>query len=306
MPFVDTKLLRAALALAEELSFTRAARRLNLGQSAFSKQISALEELLGHQLFERNTRSVRVTQAGEAFIKECRLSLLHQERAVQLSGEADRRSVNTLRIGKCPYTEPLLLTLLLSTKLPSAQDPEIHLTSSYTMELRNQLLAGALDIAFLSGLPPIPEITWTLVSTHPLWVAMPNGHALSRKSEVDASDLSEYSCILFERRVHPLVYDKLQELCRPAAKAHTITHHVLTAEEALSLLVRNLGVAVLTESDAWRISHNSVTARPLNVPTLEVRTYLASRSNDDHPTVSRFTRSFMTRLEDFRRSARAA
>ena len=77
---VDTKLLRAAVALAEELNFSRAAEILHIGQSALSKQINTLEELLGCELFSRDSRGVVPTVAGERFVYEARLALLHQER----------------------------------------------------------------------------------------------------------------------------------------------------------------------------------------------------------------------------------
>lgn len=114
MSGVDTKLMRAAVVLADELNFSRAAIKLHIGQSALSKQISSLEESLGYELFCRDGRGVSTTPAGDTFVEEARLALMHQERAVQLSRAANGHTEITLHVGKSPYTDPYLLTNLLS------------------------------------------------------------------------------------------------------------------------------------------------------------------------------------------------
>ncbi len=118
MSGVDTKLLRAAVSLAEELNFSRAADKLHIGQSALSKQIISLEQFLGYELFCRDSRSVSTTPSGDKFIPEARLALLHQERAIQFSREAHRDREITLHVGKSPYTDPYLLSNLLPSVCP--------------------------------------------------------------------------------------------------------------------------------------------------------------------------------------------
>ena len=152
MAEVDLKLMRAAVVLAEELNFSRAAEKLHISQSGLSKQISTLEELLRYQLFVREGRGVTVTPAGERFVAEARLALEHQERAVQLSREAHRSTEVVLHVGKSPYTDPYLLTKLLSLRLPLFPTLRIHLTTKFASELSHDLLNGLLDLAFLTAL----------------------------------------------------------------------------------------------------------------------------------------------------------
>jgi DNA-binding transcriptional LysR family regulator len=71
--------LRALVVLAEELSFTRAARRLGIAQPALSTQISRLERRLGRRLVERSTRSVELTPAGEDLLGRARRALAESE-----------------------------------------------------------------------------------------------------------------------------------------------------------------------------------------------------------------------------------
>jgi DNA-binding transcriptional LysR family regulator len=78
MVLSEIRLMQAAIALAEELNFSRAAERLNLTQPALSKQIIELEGMLGFRLFERNHQNVELTDAGRAFVEEARDAVLPQ------------------------------------------------------------------------------------------------------------------------------------------------------------------------------------------------------------------------------------
>lgn len=121
MSGADTKYLRAAIVLMEERNFSRAARKLGLGQSALSKQMAALHELLGYELFVRSGRIMVPTAAGEIFAAEARIALEHAERAVRLSRAAVQTLGTMLHVGKSPYTDPFLITNLLSLRLPYSQ-----------------------------------------------------------------------------------------------------------------------------------------------------------------------------------------
>ena len=125
MSGLDTKYLRAAVVLMEELNFSRAATKLNIGQSALSKQISHLHEHLGYELFVREGRKITATAAGEAYAAEAKLSL-HAERAVSLSRAANQKSEIILHIGKSPYTDPYLITKVLSLRPPVLPKSKPH------------------------------------------------------------------------------------------------------------------------------------------------------------------------------------
>lgn len=296
MAEVDLKLMRAAVVLAEELNFSRAADKLHISQSGLSKQISTLEELLGYQLFVREGRGVAVTPAGERFVAEARLALEHQERAVQLSREAHRSTELVLHVGKSPYTDPYLLTKLLSLRLPLFPTLRIHLTTRFASELSHDLLNGLLDLAFLTALPSTPRLTSVAVANQPFYIVMLEEDALARYREIVGQQLETSSCILFERHVHPYMYDSLLRLARPASKTGTSLHHVMTAEDASHLIRRGLGVAVLSQAGAWRVARNGITIRPLVIPELRLETRLATRSDSQSRAVSDFVRGFVTSL----------
>jgi DNA-binding transcriptional LysR family regulator len=298
MSGVDTKLLRAAVVLAEELNFCRAADKLHIGQSALSKQIIALEDFLGYELFFRDSRSVSTTPSGDIFVPEARLALLHQERAIQLSREAHRDLEVTLHVGKSPYTDPYLLSNLLSFRLPLFPNLKLHLTSKFTPELAHDLLNGTLDLAFLTGLPPTPRLSSVTVAQQSFFVAMLEDDDLAQHAEVKAHHLEGVSCILFERHVHPPLYDALCAATKAATKPGTSIHHIMTAEDASHFILRGFGVAILGQAGAWRIARNGITIRPLNVNGIGLETRLACRADSQARVVSEFLRGFVKRIKE--------
>jgi DNA-binding transcriptional LysR family regulator len=296
MPGSDTKYLRAAVVLMEELNFSRAATKLNIGQSALSKQIGHLHEHLGYELFVREGRKITATAAGEAYAAEAKLSLLHAERALSLSRAANQKSEIILHVGKSPYTDPYLITNVLSLRLPFFPNLSLSLTSKFAVDLSHDLLNGTLDLAFLTGMPETSQISSVSVAKQRFFAVMLDQDELSRSTEITADQLRERSCVLFDRHVHPYLYDHLVQRVRPATVSGTHLHHVTTAEEASQFVSRGLGVAVITQAGAWRIAREGITIRPLAGEDLVLETKLACRSDNQARVVSEFVRAFVRSL----------
>ena len=293
---LSTRHMRAAVALAEERNFSRAAIKLRIGQSALTKQIGFLERYLGFALFSRQNRHVIPTEAGEAFVEQARLSLEYHDRAIQMSRAANKGVEHVLRIGKSPYTDPYFLTLLHAVRLPLFANLTVQTTTKLAPELSHDLEVGSVDLAFLTGIPMTPRLSSIAVGEQPFFVAMLETDALAQKSQIESSDLASTSCILFERHVHPYLYDSLVEAVRPASDTGLSLHHMMTAEEGSNLIRRGLGVAVLTQLGAWRIAKNGITMRPLS-GKIRLETRLTSRSDNRSPLVSNFLRAFVKLLE---------
>lgn len=111
MRYVEVRLLRYAIAVAEELHFGRAAQRLHLSAPSLSKQIRQLERNLGYTLFLRRTREVVLTQAGVAFIGGARQALSGIRHAVDRGAAANRSQADEVSVayslGCDPHSYPL-------------------------------------------------------------------------------------------------------------------------------------------------------------------------------------------------------
>ncbi len=297
-PWIEIKLFRAAVALAEELHMTRAGDKIGITQSAMSKRIDNLEDQVGTQLFNRGLgQTVTITSQGEIFVAEARIVLEQSQRAFHVTRAALNKAEVVLHVGKSPYTDPYLLTKLLSLHLPLFPGLRVELTSRLAVDLSHELLSGTLDLAFLTGIPDTPRLSSISVAEQSFFVAFLEQDELAGFRSISDDQLTSRSCILFDRHVHPYLYEKVLQDLRPASGPGTSLHHVMTAEEASHLVLRGMGVALLTQAGAWRIARNGITIRPLNVSTLRVETRLASRSDNRLPILSHFVRSFARQLQ---------
>ncbi|WP_419807110.1 LysR family transcriptional regulator [Terriglobus sp.] len=293
---LEIKHLRAVVTLAEVRHFSRAAARLRIGQSGLTKQIVVVESYLGYPLFLRQSKRVTVTSAGEVFVAEARLALQHVDRAVNLSRAANEPIGLTVHVGRCPYTDPYLITKLLSLRLPLYPNLKVHLSSRLCDELTLDLLDGTLDLAFLSGLSETPRLSGFLIADEPFWIAMPSEDDLAFQREIAPDALQERSCILFERQVQPDLHDAVVRTVRPATKPGCSLHHVLTADDALQLILRGFGIAVLPANSAWRVLGTGITIRPLAVPEVRLRTRLVARADNDSKVIGDVVRSLVRSL----------
>ena len=291
---ISTRHMRAAVALAEEGSFSRAAIKAHTGQSALTKQISFLERYFGFSLFARLSRQVVTTAEGEAFVEQARISLQYQDRAIEMARVAHQGVEHVLRIGKSPYTDPYFLSILYSLRLPSFPKLRVDTTTKLAPELAQEVTAGFLDMALLTGVPMTARLTSITVGNQPFYVAMLEDDPLARQFEIQCVDLERNSCILFERHVNPYLYDTLIRVAKPASRSGQSLHHMMTAEEGSNLIRQGFGVAVLTQAGAWRISKNGITMRPLNCE-VRLETRFTCRSDTSSPLVSAYLRAFVTR-----------
>ncbi|MGE5292068.1 MAG: LysR substrate-binding domain-containing protein [Micromonosporaceae bacterium] len=155
---MELRHLQYFIAVAEELSFTRASRRLHVVQSGVSSAIQALERELGATLFDRNRHRVSLTDAGHALLPEARATLAAAEAARDAVHEAHGGLRGTLTIGTMLSTGRLDVPELLGrfhTTHPGVA-VRLRLAPAGSAELARDVTAGALDLAFLSlpGPPP--------------------------------------------------------------------------------------------------------------------------------------------------------
>ena len=186
-PNVEVRHLHAVIALGEELHFTKAALRLNLTQSALSRQITEIEKQLRFRLFTRdNRRVVRVelTDAGQVFVAEARSSLLHMERAFHLARTAHDGADSVLTIGHSHEADQAWVSDLLAVRLPLYPNLAVRLISQFSIELVRSVLAGELNLALVTAPPKDSQIEASPFVLTPLYAALPEGHAAAEKEQL--------------------------------------------------------------------------------------------------------------------------
>ena len=297
MTQIDIRLLQAAVMVADELSFSRAAARLHLTQPGITKQIQDLEDRLGVVLFERNNQGVSLTEPCRIFIEEARLVLLHLDRAVHLTRAAASGAEAVLNIGSAPDVDPYIVSTVLAARLPLYPALRIHASSNFSQELSRHVITGELDSALVVGGVPDKRLNHTKVETRPLYAVFRLDDELAAKQAVSLNDFNGRVWVVYGRHVHPYLHDELWSLAREKRVRPSDFHHVTTAEEAAQLVTQHRGVAFLVRNGAWRVARDGLTMRPLDEAKLVVQTSLVTRSDDGSRLTSEFVRTSMRRLQ---------
>jgi DNA-binding transcriptional LysR family regulator len=297
-PNVEVRHLHAVIALGEELHFTKAALRLNLTQSALSRQITEIEKQLRFRLFTRdNRRVVRVelTDAGRVFVAEARSSVLHMERAFHLARTAHDGAENVLTIGHSHEADEAWISDLLAVRLPLYPKLAIRLISQFSIELARSVLAGELNLALVTAPPEDSQIESSPFVLAPLYAALPEGHASAQKEQLALQDLARDEWILFARRIHPVVHDAIMNAARREGIAPKRAHDIITPQEAIHLVSEHVGVAILTKPTALGCRAERVVVKPLSDESLCFQTCVIMRKDDDSRLTNEFARSFLRR-----------
>ena len=292
----ETKFMDSALALAETLHFTKAAKRLRISQPQLTKNIQELEDVLGFRLFDRDRKTVALNDAGRAYIEKAKLSIMYAERAFQAARDAMRGADTVLHVGRSPYTDPFLVSTLHSIQLPLYSGLRVELSSQFSFELVDEILDGSLDLAIVTQPPESPLLTTVKIAESPFYIAMSKSDKLASSPSVTLESLSGYCWIMFERRLHPPLYDEVLHLAEQKGTVPKKMRHITAPEEAFPLLADGECVAFVVKAGALRLSRNGVTVRPLAAPELTLRTYLASRADNDSKLLSEFVRAYMRKL----------
>jgi DNA-binding transcriptional LysR family regulator len=303
-PNVEVRHLHAVIALGEELNFTKAALRLNLTQSALSRQITEIEKQLRFRLFTRdNRRVVRVelTDAGRVFVAEARSSILHMERAFHLARTAHSGADNMLTIGHSPTADQAWVSTLLAVRLPLYPKLAIQLVSQFSIELVRSVIASELNLALVTAPPEDYQIEAAPFALTPLYAALPETHAAAQKEHLVLQDLAKDEWILFARRVNPVVHDTILEVARREGIAPKHANDIITAQQAVHLVSEHVGVALLTQPAPLGFRAEGVVVKPLSDASLHFQTCVIMRKDDDSRLANEFARSFLRKYAYQRR-----
>lgn len=288
---MELRHLRYFVAVAEELSFRRAAERLHLAQPPLSSQIKSLEGELGLRLFDRTTRTVKLTSAGAVFLEEARAILIAADRARQNVRKASQGLIGPLRIGiLAPTATPRLARILSSfrKKFPAVQFALFELTS---VEQLHRLREEQLDVGLLR--PPIEfaELEWRFVEESPMVLAAPSGHRLARKRGITWADFHNEPMVMIHPSLQHSYYDKFLELCAKAGATPVVGQYANDVHSKMWLISAGFGIAPTTKTIA-EVKRPGLVFRELPEGLPLVQTLLVWKRSNHSPVLRNFLECF--------------
>jgi DNA-binding transcriptional LysR family regulator len=297
---IEVRFQEAVIALADELNYTRAANRLHITQSALTKQIRELEKSQKLHLFKRDKRSVTLTAAGEEFVREVRLAIHHAERAVHLARAVEDGAERVITVGHSPYIGHDLIAGLLAIDLPLYVSIKVRLESEFSVDLVQIVATGRVDLAIVTEAPVPHNLTTSPLSSAPLHAVLNEDDPLAQQESVSVRDLAGKAWLVFAKRAHPLVYDRLFGIVEREGITVKEVQHILTAQESLPLVAEHGYISFVTQSTAMRTRYPGVVFRPIRDKELFLQTSLIMRAENDSRLVNSFVRAY---LKTFQRKA---
>ncbi len=238
------------LAVAEYLSFHRAALALGTSQSSVSNRIKALEADLGVILFDRNTRGVRLTEAGRRFVDQVDDAMGILDRAIETAGMQARGETGELRVGIHALTPGCFLDRLLAKFRDEHPGVRLHITEGTARDAQLMVRKGKLDAAFMACTHEIPDLHSCVIWRDCLMVALPVGHPRAAQSDVEWCQLAGETFLVRHRGTGPQVHDLI--VTRSAGKwlTPTILRFDVERSTLLSMVAAGHGISLFVEEGA--------------------------------------------------------
>lgn len=251
---VELKQIKHFVAVAEELNFRRAAERLHISQPPLSQSIKKLEDTLGVKLFERNTRGVHLTKAGEAFLGESLAVLSATHRSVNVARQAAHGDIGTLRIGfsaSAIFSKTLTSALAqLLTERPMLDleilegNALVHITALRAGKLDAAVLRADLDEDSLSGL------SVSRLGDEPLFVILNPGHKLQERSSINFKELDRERILLQPATQRTFLRRQLETLADKSGMSISRVLELPDIGSTLCFVGAGIGITILPASAA--------------------------------------------------------
>jgi len=300
---MELRQLRYFVAVGEEQHYGRAEKRLRVAQPALSRQIQNLEEEIGFKLFERLPRGVKITAAGEFFLKEARRILQEVNDATASAKRIASGQSGTLKVA---FVDGLSWHGIVPDSLryfrEHQPDAELQMKPLSSLEQIAAIHSGSLDAGYAfitasTAASNLNELAKLMVGVVNLLLAVPKGHALTKLKKLRLRDLVDSPFIWFPRRINPVVYDRMMTLCaRGGLKMPRIVQETEFETTLLSMVSCRIGVAFVSSASRWRC--------PAGVALLPVRDFnlplpfaLFWRKDNNSALLAKFTADVRSLVE---------
>lgn len=290
---MELRHLRYFVAVAEELHFGRAATRLHICQPPLSQQIKDLEEELGAALFHRKNKRISLTEAGAAFLEDARSILRHAELASEKARAIARGTVGRISMG---FVLPAMDTFLPDAiREFRSRNPgiEIQLLELGTLAQLSALAAGDIQVGVVRLFQQDTRgLVVERIVREPYVLALPSKHPLASLKVVPLSRLDGEPLILFPRRNHPVLHDKVIACCSAAGCTPRISQEATTKYTAIALVAAGIGLALVPAS-ARKQRRPGVAYRTIQGDLPMVELSLVWKEGTDSPALNKLTETIL-------------
>ena len=244
---MELRQIRYFTVLAEELSFTRAARRLHVSQPPLSFQIASLEVELGARLFDRTSRSVVLSTAGHAFLPHAQAVLARLDEARKHVARVASGLQGRVQVGLAGSHFLGPFPQFIQQFRQQRPEVEVVLHEMKPSEHLQALRDGRLDLSVSRNSLSDSQVSAALLWRDPVVVAFPPGHRLAGGSQISLAQLHDEDFVFLRLDSSPFAA-RLFDACVQAGFAPRIVQQVVEIPAVLNLVAAGLGVALVPAS----------------------------------------------------------
>jgi DNA-binding transcriptional LysR family regulator len=257
--------LKCFIAVSKEMNFRKAAKNLNMSQPPVTRHIANLEHNLKAKLYERNTRSVKLTKEGTLFLTHATEIISRIEDASKIITKNKDSMIGTVSLGFVPSMANEILPLIanhLKEKLPQVK---LIFKESMSFEQVEGLNTGNLDIG-LTRLPKdLESFNYSRVVSEPYFLVINSDHELSKKENITVYDLHNIDFIMYDAVIGRYSFELLSSLFLNAGVKPNFVQYVSQPLVFLALVKASMGVALLTSTSKQHAPKN-VTFKEIQLP----------------------------------------
>jgi DNA-binding transcriptional LysR family regulator len=287
---MELRHFQSFIAVAEELNFTKAARRLRIAQPPVSRHIRDLEDELGVQLFERNSSKVFLTDAGRSFLNEARAVIQHVSQAVEAARQVSSGWAGTVRLGIARGLGDVV-SRIVNEYVRIAPRVEIDVLNMPSGFQSAALIDRKIDVGFMRPPTDGGQLVSAPLFLEAFSVVLRKTSPLAKHKALRVSDVANETILLIDRRVSPGVYDLTLALFREhGLEPKTISTATTSGDEAGSILVNSgKGVYVAVGRDPIHPAFaDRLITLPLKEPSAVTEVHIAWRRDEQAKAAMEF------------------
>ena len=287
---MELRHLRYFIAVAEELSFSRAAEQLRITQPPLTQQIQALEAELGVKLFDRKTRPLQLTLAGQSFLDEARSILAQLEQGIGKTQRIHKGELGYLTIGFTSSIANSALPTILRTFRQHYPEVKLIFQEENSAFQLQRLRDRQTDIIFTYQYQELTEandLEMVPLMEEELVVVLPETHPLTNQSKISLSDLAEEEFIMPLQEIVFGLPEKIYHMCAQAGFVPKVAQEVVFMVTILGLVAAEMGICILPSS-AQNLQRQGVVYRAIRENTITTQLFGIWRHQNSSPILKHF------------------